>query len=171
MPNIEQVFAPANKVLPSRPPEGFDYPIVYVPGATQNNALRNRSENEAGFPIDQLEYNAILNKYIMGGQFPPGVAEQMAKQEIKNQPKWVPGEDRQPKRNLSPSSSVVRKVSITPENQIEVEFGTNPKKYTYRGGNNVAQAAKSVMDLLNSPSLEKSLNSKIPGSWGQLHSA
>lgn len=169
MATIEQIFAPVNKVLPTYPPEGFDYPIENIPGGTQNNALRNRSENEAGFPIEQDEYNQIFNKYLALGKFPPGIAEQMAIQEIKEQPKWVPGEDKQPKRKLTPSSSIVTKVSITPENQIEVQYGSNSKKYLYHGGNTVSEAAKSVMELLNSPSIEKSLNSKIAGSWGAIH--
>lgn len=169
MASIEQIFAPVHKVLPSYPPEGFDYPVEFIPGGTQNNALRNRNENEAGFPIEQDEYNEIFNKYLMSGKFPPVIAEQMAIQEIKEQPKWVPGEDKVPKRKLTPSSSVIKKVSITPENQIAVEFGHNDKKYTYRGGNTVAEAAKTVMELLNSPSIEKDINSKVPGSWAAVH--
>lgn len=169
-PTIEQVFTPVNKVLPRRPiPDGFLYPVEWIPGAAQGNALFNAAESEAGLPLTDEEYNELLNKYGMMRRWPQDVALHMGEIEVKKQPKWVPGEDKTPKRDMTPSSSVIKSVKITPENLIQVEFGKTGKKYTYQGGATVQEAAREVMKLLSSSSLGREINSKIPGSWGSTH--
>lgn len=167
--NTAQVFgpmAPINDVLSNNAPNGFLYDVIYIPGAAQGNALRNRAENEAALAQTQLEHNELLNKYINMLQYPPEVRRMMGQQMERNSPKWNPNSDRNPRRPLTPSSSVISEIRITPENNIEVKFG-NSKPYTYRGGNTVAEASKEVLKLINSSSLGKELSKN--GSWARTH--
>lgn len=159
--------SPVHKILPTS--AEFDYPIVYVPGPPQHNALRNRSENDAALAIDQLEYNNMLNSFMNDKSIPKNLRKQMGEKLVEKNPKWVPGEDREPKRNLSPSSSAIRSLRITPDNKIAIKYGNNPTEYTYRGGNSVQEAAQAVLELINSNSIGREVNTKIPGSWGARH--
>ena len=65
MASTAQVFgemAPINEVLPNTPlPGGFTYDVVYIPGASQGNALRNRSEQDAALAQTEQEHNDALN--------------------------------------------------------------------------------------------------------------
>lgn len=160
-------MAPINDVLSNNAPNGFLYDVVYIPGAAQYNTLRNRSENEAALAQSQEEHNDLLNKYINLLQYPPEVRRMMGQQMERNTPKWNPNEDRKPRRPLTPSSSVVSEIKITPENTISIKYGPNSKSYTFRGGNSVQEAAQEVLKLINSPSLDKELSKN--GSWARTH--
>lgn len=159
--------APVNRQLPTTLPDDFMYPIVYIPGPAQMNALRNRGENDAALPFTQDEYNKTLNKFIGN----PNVKDPlvMGEQEVKDNPKWVPGTNKEPKRTLSPSSSVISSIKLTPDNKIKLRFGTNPTEYTYNGGSSIQEAAQAVLDLINSPSIGRAVNTRLPGSWGRRH--
>lgn len=164
-----QVFgpmAPINDVLPSNAPNGFMYDVIYIPGAAQNNALRNRAEQEAALAQTQVEHNDALNKYLAAMNYPPAVREMMGKQIEKNLAKWNPKEDRNPRRPLTPSSSVISEIKINPDNTIGIKYG-NSKSYTFRGGNTVQEAAQEVLKLINSQSLGKELSKN--GNWMRTH--
>lgn len=164
-----QVFgpmAPINDVLPNNAPNGFLYDVVYVPGAVQNNALRNRAENDAALAQTQKEHNDALNQYLAAMQYPPAVREQMGKQIERNLAKWNPKEDRKPRRPLTPSSSVISEIKINPDNTIGIRYN-NSKSYTFRGGNTVQEAAQEVLKLINSGSLGRELSKN--GSWMRTH--
>jgi hypothetical protein len=165
---IDQVFgpmAPINDVLPQNVLRDFIYDLVYIPGGAQNNALRNRSENEAGFAQTQEEHNAALNKFADMVNLPPAIREQMGRQNEENMAKFNPAKDTKPRRPLTPSSSVVSRIAIKPDGNIAVSFNQG-KEYTYNGGGNVQEAARRVMELINGGSIGRSVNTKIPGSWG-----
>ena len=169
MARTAEVFgqmAPINDVLSNNAPNGFLYDVVYIPGAAQYNALRNRSENEAALAQSQDEHNALLNKYIEMLQYPPEVRRMMGRQTEKNAPKWNPNEDMKPRRPLTPSSSVISEIRINPDNTIGSKYGKS-KSYTFRGGNSVQEAAQEVLKLINSPSLGKELSKN--GSWMRSH--
>ena len=172
MASTAQVFgpmAPINDVLPNNAPGGFTYDVIYVPGAVQNNALRNRAENDAALAQTQQEHNDALNAYLAAMQYPPAVRKMMGEQIERNLAKWNPAKDKTPRRPLTPSSSVISEIKITPENTISIKYGPNSKSYTFRGGSNVQQAAREVLDLINSGSLDRELNTRIPGTWGSRH--
>lgn len=172
MATTAQVFgpmAPINDVLPNNAPGGFLYDVVYVPGAAQNNALRNRAEQDAALAQTQQEHNDALNTYLAAMQYPPAVRKMMGEQIEKNMAKWNPKVDKSPRRPLTPSSSVISEIKITPENTISIKYGPNSKSYTFRGGSNVQQAAQEVLELINSGSLGRELNTRIPGTWGSRH--
>lgn len=169
MASTAQVFgemAPINEVLPNNAPGGFTYDVVYIPGAAQGNALRNRSEQDAALAQTEQEHNDALNTYLAAMQYPPAVRKMMGEQIEKNLVKWNPAKDRAPRRPLTPSSSVISEIRINPDNTIGIKYG-NSKSYTFRGGNTVQQAAREVLKLINSSSLGRELSKN--GSWMRSH--
>ena len=170
MASTAQVFgemSPINEVLPNGPlPGGFTYDVVYIPGAAQGNALRNRSEQEAALAQTEQEHNDALNTYLAAMQYPPAVRKMMGEQIEKNLVKWNPAKDKTPRRPLTPSSSVISEIRINPDNTIGIKYG-NSESYTFRGGNTVQQAAREVLKLINSGSLGKELSKN--GSWMRSH--
>ena len=169
MASTAQVFgpmAPINDVLPNNAPGGFTYDVIYVPGAVQNNALRNRAEQEAALAQTQQEHNDALNAYLAAMQYPPAVRKMMGEQIERNLAKWNPAKDKMPRRPLTPSSSVISEIKINPDNTIGIRYG-NSRSYTFRGGNTVQEAAKEVLKLINSSSLGKELSKN--GSWMRTH--
>ena len=172
MASTAQVFgpmAPINDVLPNNAPGGFTYDVVYIPGAAQGNALRNRSEQDAALAQTEQEHNDALNTYLAAMQYPPAVRKMMGEQIERNLAKWNPAKDKTPRRPLTPSSSVISEIKITPENTISIKYGPNSKSYIFKGGSNIQQAAQEVLKLINSGSLGRELNTKIPGTWGSRH--
>lgn len=169
MARTAQVFgpmAPIEDVLPNNAPAGFTYDVIYVPGAAQGNALRNRAEQDAALAQTQQEHNDALNTYLAAMQYPPAVREMMGRQIEKNLAKWNPTTDKTPRRPLTPSSSVISEIKINPDNTIGIKYG-NSKSYTFRGGNTVQEAAQEVLKLINSSSLGRELSKN--GSWMRAH--
>lgn len=169
MASTAQVFgpmAPINDVLPNNAPGGFIYDVVYIPGAAQGNALRNRSEQDAALAQTEQEHNDALNTYLEAMQYPPAVRKMMGEQIERNLAKWNPAKDKTPRRPLTPSSSVISEIRINPDNTIGIKYG-NSKSYTFRGGNTVQQAAREVLKLINSGSLGRELSKN--GSWMRSH--
>lgn len=169
MASTAQVFgemAPINEILPNNAPGGFTYDVVYIPGAAQGNALRNRSEQDAALAQTEQEHNDALNTYLAAMQYPPAVRKMMGEQIERNLVKWNPAKDKTPRRPLTPSSSVISEIRINPDNTIGIKYG-NSKSYTFRGGNTVQEAAKEVLKLINSGSLGKELSKN--GSWMRSH--
>lgn len=170
MASTAQVFgpmAPINDVLPNNAPGGFTYDVIYVPGAVQNNALRNRAEQDAALAQTQQEHNNALNAYLAAMQYPPAVRRMMGEQIERNLAKWNPAKDKMPRRPLTPSSSVISEIKINPDNTIGIKYGPNSRSYTFRGGNTVQQAAQEVLKLINSGSLGRELSKN--GSWMRSH--
>lgn len=169
MAGTAQVFgpmAPIEDVLPNNAPGGFTYDVIYVPGAAQGNALRNRAEQEAALAQTQQEHNNALNTYLAAMQYPPAVRQMMGEQIERNLAKWNPAKDKTPRRPLTPSSSVISEIKINPDNTIGIKYG-NSKSYTFRGGNTVQEAAQEVLKLINSSSLGRELSKN--GSWMRAH--
>lgn len=169
MASTAQVFgemAPINEILPNNAPRGFTYDVVYIPGAAQGNALRNRSEQDAALAQTEQEHNDALNTYLAAMQYPPAVRKMMGEQIERNLVKWNPAKDKTPRRPLTPSSSVISEIRINPDNTIGIKYG-NSKSYTFRGGNTVQEAAKEVLKLINSGSLGRELSKN--GSWMRSH--
>ena len=172
---LNRVFgsAPTRTDLPSAIEEktdsGFNYPIIFVPGAPNHNALRDRSVNDAALPFTPSEYKKVLDNIESRKDLNPYVKQEMIREVIKSNPKWVPNIDKEPKEKLKPSSSAIRSLRITPENKIKIQFANGSNEYTYTGGNTVREAAMAVLDLINSKSIGQALNKKTPGSWAQRH--
>lgn len=156
-------------VIGSNTDIGFNYPVIFVPGPPNHNALRNRSINDAALPFTPEEYKKIRDEIESRSDLNPYVKQEMIREVINRNPKWVPNVNDKPKEELKPSSSAIRSLRITPDNKIKIQFASGSKEYTYTGGNTVREAAQSVLDLINSPSIGQALNRKTPGSWGRRH--
>lgn len=160
-------LTPVNDVLPNNAPQGFLYDLKYIPGAAQNNALRNRSENDAALAQTQKEHNDALNAYLTNAGYPPAIRKQLGQDLEKKLAKWNPKVDKSPRRPLTPSSSAISEIKINPDNTIGIKYGPNSKSYTFRGGNTVQEAAQEVLKLINSGSLGRELSKY--GSWMRTH--
>ena len=160
-------LTPVNDVLPNNAPGGFLYDLKYIPGAAQNNALRNRTENDAALAQAQQEHNDALNAYLAAADYPPAIRKQLGQDLEKKLPKWNPKVDRSPRRPLTPSSSAISEIRINPDNTIGIKYGPNSKSYTFRGGSTVQQAAQEVLKLINSGSIGRELSKN--GSWMRAH--
>ena len=169
---FSRVFGPTKSGIPTTVDESgvdFDYPIIFVPGPPNHNASRDRSVNDAALPFSPEEYKKIYNDIYDRKDLNIAVKDEMMKQVLKSNPKWVPGVNTQPKEKLTPSSSAIRSLRITPDNKIAISFANGSKEYTYTGGQTVKDAAKEVLKLINSDSIGRALNSHNPSSWGARH--
>lgn len=159
-------LTPVDDVLPNNAPQGFLYDLKYIPGAAQNNALRNWSEHDAALAQTQKEHNDALNAYL-ASSYPPAIRKQLGQDLEKKLAKWNPKVDKSPRRPLTPSSSAISEIKINPDNTIGIKYGPNSKSYTFRGGNTVQEAAIEVLKLINSSSLGRELSKN--GSWMRTH--
>ena len=173
---LARVFGPSQSstaglpsIIGEKADDGFNYPIIFVPGPPNHNASRNRSVNDAALPFTPEEYKKLRDNIESRNDLNPYVKQEMFREVIKSNPKGVPNVNDQPKEALKPSSSAIRSLRITPDNKIKIQFATGSKEYTYTGGNTVREAAQSVLDLINSNSIGQALNRKTAGSWAQRH--
>lgn len=170
--SIGRVFGPTKSGIPTTVEESgidFDYPIIYAPPSPNMNRSRNWEINDAALPFTPEEYKKIHNDIYSRTDINMHMKDEMMKEALKSNPKWVPGLNDKPKEKLSPSSSAIRSLRITPDNKIKIQFANGSKEYTYTGGSTVRDAAKEVLKLINSPSIGRALNSHVNGSWGKNH--
>ena len=145
----------------------FDYDLKYTPSAP-GNTRGNLPVDDYGLPLTEEEIMKIMNSIPKTDM---ATFKMLTDKAIKDQPKWLPGTDTKPKKDLNASSSAVSEVKILPgTNNIAIRFNNKGKTYTYDGGGSIENAAKAVMELLNSPSIGRALNRYDGGSWGSVHS-
>lgn len=171
-PSVDAIDHKIEQRMPSGGME-VDYQVNYVPGQPQFNARLNRSLGEAAFMQSEKEHNDALTYYLkrlpktatraqMNEAIRKGI---MRERKLK---KFWEG-NRTLRDYISPSSSAASSIKIRPDNNIEVTFGNNPKRYTYRGGSNPYEAAQEAAKLALSGSIGQALNKYNPTSWGATH--
>lgn len=146
--------------------------VTYLPGPAQLNRLLQRGVSERASKMQTIEqHNNALLKYLRNGMTPKerhaaimrGIAEEEALPEY-----W---DDKKPRVNYTPSSSVVKGIRVTPDNRVEVQFGSNGKWYTYKQHPDPYRASLAASRLINSDSIGRALcrKSKKPGvgGWGR----
>ena len=147
--------------------------VNYLPGPPQLNAMLQRGLADRAAQMQTLEqHNNTLLKYLK--QLPPnatakqkhlalmqGVADEEALDEY-----W---DDKKPRKDYTPSSSAVTKVRVTPDNRIEVMWGSTPKCYSYKQYPDPYKASLAMKELLTSGSIGRALvrKSKKYGQWGR----
>lgn len=147
--------------------------VTYLPGPPQLNAMLKRGVADKAAQMQTLQqHNDTLLKYLK--QLPPnatdkqkhlalmqGVADEEALDEY-----W---DDKKPRKDYSPSSSAVTKVRVTPDNRIEVMWGTTPKWYSYKQYPDPYKASLAMKQLLTCGSIGRALvrKSKKYGQWGR----
>lgn len=133
----------------------FNYDLNYIPGPPQENRmLMQKTANEALLRQTPEEHLAALQRG----------------DESKLLSWW--DEDR-PRVNVTPSSSAVSGIRITPKNIIQIRFGRDSRWYSYRGGSTPGQAAIELKKLIgtNGQSIGRALlrRSSKYGQWARDH--
>ena len=155
-------FAPGNT---------HDYNVVYAPrpngveGPYQNmNYLGKANKDiieQAAEQQSLKEHNESLTKYV--SMLPPNAtpkqirnAIQRGRDEEKQLPKWW--NESNNRREFSVSSSAVKGIRITPEGNVEVQWGgKNPTWYTFKKYGNTHDASIAARKLLESDSIGRAV--------------
>lgn len=147
--------------------------VNWLPGPPQLNAMLKRGIADKAAQMQSLkEHNDTILRYLR--DLPPtasdkdkhlalmrGIADEEALDSY-----W---DDKKPRKDFSPSSSAVKAIRITPDNRIEVMWGSTPKWYTYKQHSDPYQASLAAKELLTSGSIGRALvrKSKKYGQWGR----
>ena len=135
--------------------------VTYQPGAPKFNSMLQRGIASKAAQMQTLhQHNDTLLKYLK--QLPPnaserqkhlalmqGVADEQALDEY-----W---DDKRPRKDYTPNSSAVKSVRVTPDNRIEVQWGTSPKWYTFRQYPDPYKASLAMKQLLTSDSIGRAV--------------
>lgn len=147
-------------------PRKFEYGMDYIAGDPQYNAGYKSNPNPAAMRMQTIqEHNRALNKYLRPGmgQLERRAAIEKGKEEEKKLDSfWT--DDKEPRRNVRPSSSAVSNVQINPDGTLSIRFRKKGKWYTYRGGADPYEAAMSAHDLVTANSIGQAIN-KDRGWW------
>lgn len=159
-------FAPGNT---------HDYQVVYAPrpdgveGPYQNMNYMGKANAatiaEAAEQQTLKEHNEVLTKYVRmlpRNATPRQVRDaiQRGRDEEKQLPKWW--NESNNRREFSVSSSAVKGIRITPEGNVEVQWGKPSKKnpsgwYTFRKYGNTHDASVAARELLQSDSIGRAV--------------
>ena len=147
--------------------------VNWLPGPPQLNAMLKRGVADKAAQMQSLKkHNDTILRYLR--DLPPtasdkdkhralmlGIADEEALDSY-----W---DDKKPRKDFSPSSSAVKAIRITPDNRIEVMWGSTPKWYTYKQHSDPYQASLAAKELLTSGSIGRALvrKSKKYGQWGR----
>ena len=148
--------------------------VMWFPdGEPQLNSMLQRGVADRAAKMQTLEqHNEALTKYLR--KLPPnasdkaqhqalmqGIAEEEALQEY-----W---DDKKPRVDYTPSSSAVKAIRVTPDNRVEVMWGSTPKWYTYKKHATPYEASLAAHQLITANSIGRALvrKSKKYGQWGR----
>lgn len=147
--------------------------VNWIQGAPQLNAMLNRPLADKAAKMQTLQqHNDTILKYIraLPANASPkakhlalmkGIADEEALDEY-----W---DDKKPRKNYTPSSSAVKAIRITPDNRVEVMWGSTPRWYTYKRHANPYEASLAAQKLITAGSIGRALvrKSKKYGDWGR----
>ena len=161
-----------------KPAESYPNPlhtvdVHWLPGPPQLNAMLKQGVAEKAAQMQTLqEHNDTILKYLRA--LPPNASEKQKHlalmKGIADEEELVSyWDDKQPRKDFTPSSSAVKAIRITPDNRIEVMWGSTPKWYTYKQHADPYQASLAAKELLTSGSIGRALvrKSKKYGQWGR----
>lgn len=148
--------------------------VMWFPeGKPQLNSMLQRGVANRASKMQTLEqHNEALTRYLR--KLPAnasdkekhlalmkGIADEEALQEY-----W---DDKKPRVDYTPSSSAVKAIRITPDNRVEVMWGSTPKWYTYKQHATPYEASMAAHQLITSNSIGRALvrKSKKYGQWGR----
>lgn len=138
------------------PKHMFTYDLDYEEGPPVHQGQAD-GDVEAGRMQTLAEHNHALQQFIRPGMTPKQLhqAVMMGEQAERDLPQFW--EDKTARRPLKGRSSAVSGIRITPDNRIEVEWGTNPGQwYTYKqfvGADAPLKVSREAQKLINAPSI------------------
>lgn len=147
--------------------------VNWKQGPPQLNSMLKRGIADKAAQMQSLkEHNDTILHYVR--MLPPNASEKqkhialmqgIADEEALDS-YW---DDKKPRKDFSPSSSAVKAIRITPDNRIEVMWGSTPKWYTYKQHSDPYKASLAAKELLTSGSIGRALvrKSKKYGQWGR----
>lgn len=152
------------------PGSTHDYQVVYSPrpdgveGPYQNMNYMGKANAatiaEAAEQQSLKEHNEVLTKYVRmlpKNATPRQVRDaiQRGRDEEKQLPKWW--NESNNRREFSVSSSAVKGIRITPEGNVEVQWGSSPQWYTFKKYGNTHDASIAARKLLQSDSIGRAV--------------
>jgi hypothetical protein len=135
--------------------------VAYQPGEPKFNSMLQRGVADKAAQMQTLkEHNDTLLKYLR--QLPPNASDKAKHLAIMQgfadeqalDSYW---DDKKPRKDYTPNSSAVRSVRVTPDNRIEVQWGTSPKWYTFRQYPDPYKASLAMKQLLTSDSIGRAV--------------
>lgn len=162
-----------------KPAESYPNPlhtveVMWFPdGEPQENSMLKRTLADKAAKMQTLQqHNDTILKYLR--KLPPNASEKQKHLELMKglaeeaelDEYW---DDKKPRKDFTPSSSAVKAVRVTPDNRVEVMWGSTPKWYTYKQHADPYQASLAMKELLTAPSIGRALvrKSKKYGQWGR----
>lgn len=153
-------------------PDAYHYhDVVYAPrpdgvkGPYQNMNYMGKADaatiEEAAEQQSLKEHQELLTKYVRmlpKDATPRQVRDALerGREEEKQNPKWW--NESRDRRTFSVSSSAVKGIRITPEGNVEVQWGgKNPTWYTFRHYPNTHLASKAAKELLKADSIGRAV--------------
>lgn len=153
------------------PDNTHNYNVVYAPrpdgveGPYQNMNYMGKANAatiaEAAEQQSLNEHNEVLTKYVKmlpQNATPRQVRDaiQRGRDEEKQLPKWW--NESNNRREFAVSSSAVKGIRITPEGNVEVQWGgKNPTWYTFKKYGNTHEASKAARELLQADSIGRAV--------------
>lgn len=153
------------------PDNTHNYNVVYAPrpdgveGPYQNMNYMGKANAatiaEAAEQQSLKEHNEVLTKYVKmlpKNATPREVRDaiQRGRDEEKQLPKWW--NESNNRREFAVSSSAVKGIRITPEGNVEVQWGgKNPTWYTFKKYGNTHEASKAARELLQADSIGRAV--------------
>jgi hypothetical protein len=153
-PNVSDVLMKTTATYPNLT-KSFNYGVVF-----------DEANARAGVP----SLNRMLAPIALTGAYPNAQTLEEHNRAVSEGTEplleaWWPGEDDEPRKPLTPSSTAVKNIRIGTDNKIYVTFANGKKEYSYVGGDNPLEAASAAAELIRSQSIGRSL---LParGFWG-----
>ena len=146
------------------PEPNHGYNVAYIPGNPQNNSsgrAARQTIDEAAVQQTIQEHNEALNRYLRllpKNATPRQVRDaiQRGREDEKKLAAWW--NESNNRRQFQVSSSAVSGIRVTPDGNVEVEWGSTPGKwYTFRKYGDTRKASEAARDLLKADSIGRAV--------------
>lgn len=170
---------PSNIGADGSPAETYPNPlhtvnVRYIKGPPQLNRMLQRGIADKAAQMQTLEqHNDTILHYLR--MLPPNASEKQKHVALMQgiadeEALFEYWDDKKPRMSYTPSSSAVTAVRVTPDNRVEVMWGSTPGKwYSYKQHADPYKASLAMKELLTSGSIGRALirKSKKYGAWGR----
>lgn len=141
------------------PQSGMDVSILPGSQDFDNNqvTLQRTTAQNASRMQTLREHNAALTKFLKPGMTPNQRMEAVRKGREAERKLLAFWNDRKPRVNYTPSSSAVRRIRITPDNRVQVQWRSSPNWYDFKAYPDSFEAAQAFHNLMMAPSIGRAV--------------